>query len=47
MALLNVKLKYSDGAAPIKTLSGKQIVSANGYLTSDEFSTKNVLKLMK
>ena len=47
MALLDVKLNYSDGAAPIETLSDKQIVSANGYLTSDEFSYKNVLKLMK
>ena len=47
MALLDVKLNYSDGAAPIETLSDKQIVSANGYLTSDEFSTKNVLKFMK
>ena len=47
MAQLDVKVNYSGGAAPIETLSGKQIVSANGYLTSDEFSTKNVLKLMK
>ena len=47
MALLDVKLNYSDGAAPIETLSDKQIVSANGYLTSDEFSTKDLLKLMK
>ena len=47
MALLDVKLNYSDGAAPIETLSDKQIVSANGNLRSDEFSTKDLLKLMK
>ena len=46
MALLDVKVNYSDGAAPIETLSDKQIVSANGYLTSDEFSTKDLLNLM-
>ena len=47
MALLDVKLNYSDGAAPIETLSDKQIVSVNGYLTSDEFSNKDSLKLLK
>ena len=47
MAQLDVKVNYSGGAAPVETLSDKQIVSVNGYLTSDEFSYKNVLKLMK
>ena len=47
MAQLDVKVNYSGGAAPVETLSDKQILSVNGYLTSDEFSTKDLLKLMK
>ena len=47
MAQLDVRVNYSGGAAPVETLSDKQIVSVNGYLTSDEFSTKDFLKLMK
>ena len=47
MAQLDVKVNYSGGAAPVETLSDKHILSVNGYLTSDEFSTKDLLKLMK
>ena len=46
MAQLDVKVNYSRGAAPVETLSDKQILSVNGYLTSDEFSTKDLLNLM-
>ena len=46
MAQLDVKVNYSGEAAPVETLSDKQIVSANGNLTSDEFSNKDLLKLM-
>ena len=36
MAQLDVRVKFSGGAAPLDTLSDKQIVSVNKYLTSSE-----------
>ena len=37
MAQLDVRVKFSGGAAPLDTFSDKQIVSVNKYLTSSDF----------
>ena len=39
MAELDVKVKFSGGAAPVKTLSNKQVISVNKYLCTKDFST--------
>ena len=38
MAQLDVKVKFSGGAAPLKTLSNKQVVSVNKYLMTEDFN---------
>ena len=37
--MLDVRVKYSGGSAPVPTISDKQIVSKNKYLLSDDFDT--------
>ena len=48
MAQLDVKVKFSDGAAPLKTLSNKQVVSVNKYLMTEDFNdNKDTLALFR
>ena len=48
MAQLDVKVKFSGGAAPLKTLSNKQVVSVNKYLMTEDFNDdKDTLALFR
>ena len=47
MAQLDVRVKFSGGAAPLDTLSDKQIVSVNKYLTSTDFDNEGAGELFK
>lgn len=47
MAQLDLKMNFSGGAAPVQTLSDKQVISVNQYFTTDEFSDGNTLELFK
>ena len=38
MAQLDVKVKFFGGAAPLKTLSNKPVVSGNKYLITEDFN---------
>ena len=48
MAQLDVKVKFSGVAAPLKTLSNKQVVSVNKYLMTEDFNDdKDTLALFR
>ena len=38
MAQLDVKVKFSGGASPLKTLGNKQLVNVNKYLMTEDFN---------
>ena len=47
MADLDVRVRFSGGAAPIETISDKQVVSKNKFLLSDEFDGEGAGELFK
>ena len=47
MAQLDVRVKFSGGAATLDTLSDKQIVSVNKYLNSSEFDNGGAEEMFK
>ena len=44
MAQLDVKGKFSGSDAPVQTLSDKQVISVNQYLSIEECSDTNILQ---
>ena len=46
MAQLDVKGKFSGSVAPVQTLSDKQVISVNQYLSTEECSDSNILQLI-
>ena len=47
MAQLDVRVKFSGGAAPLDTLSNKEIVSVNKHLTTNDFDSEGAGELFK
>ena len=47
MAQLDVKVNFSGGAAPVDTISDKQVISVNQLFTTEEFNDGNTLEMFK
>ena len=47
MTQLDVKVNFSGGAAPVNTISDKQVISVNQLFTTEEFNDGNTLEMFK
>ena len=47
MAQLDVKVNFSGGAAPVDTISAKQVISVNQLFTTEESNDGNTLEMFK